>query len=345
MSSIRVDHRDRRSALSAVVQAILKPIGSTLIKLDGEKPAGSPRLTPHRSAAKKCHIREHSIEDTWIYTFSSHTSTSSTTSESEKRKVVGCIYYFHGGGFRNPPEKEHWLVCAKLCSKLPEYKISLVSYPLAPNNPAHKAIPHLIRFLRALEVQAIDNARPITLVGDSSGANLAIVLGINAATEYLKNEQKTTQHCPVRSVLVISPPADMRNNNPDIDKIDGHDPLLSRKTITEVAENWRGEWGVSDPRISPVLADLSVFARAHVKVDGVIGEYDTLTPDAQLFRKELETNGVVGDWLEWDKQVHAFPLMFSYYVPEAREGMRWIQDVLRRNASSTVSEVAPKDEA
>ena len=50
-----------------------------------------------------------------------------------------------------------------------------------------------------------------------------------------------------------------------------------------------------------------------------------------MFRKKLDDCGVEGDWLEWEKQMHCFPLMFSYHVREGVDAKDWIVDILRSN--------------
>ncbi len=77
---------------------------------------------------------------------------------------------------------------------------------------------------------------------------------------------------------------------------------------------WRGNWLVSDPRLSPILADLELLTRANIKVDGVIAGHDVLGPGAILFRKKFQECGVNGDWLEWEKQMHCFPDVFVSFV-------------------------------
>lgn len=91
----------------------------------------------------------------------------------------------------------------------------------------------------------------------------------------------------MENVLAISPATDLRNKNPEIDAVDHEDPMLSRKVIEEVALGWKGDWSFSDPRISPILADLELLKRANIKVDGVIAGNDVLAPDEVLFRKKL----------------------------------------------------------
>lgn len=172
-------------------------------------------------------------------------------------------------------------------------------------------------------------------MGDSSGGNVVLVLGLYAAAEHLK--ASLAGPCPVETVIAMSPATDLRNENPDIDVVDPHDPILSRKLIEEVAHGWKGELLLSDPRISPILADLTLFRKAGIKVDGVTAGNDVLTPDAILFRKKLDECGVEGDWLEWEKQMHCFPLLSAFHVREGTAGKDWIVDVLRANLNSAAN--------
>jgi len=199
-----------------------------------------------------------------------------------------------------------------------------ISYPLSPNSPASDSIPHLERFYKTIASQY----KHITFMGDSAGGNIALVLGLYAASEALKEGIE----CPVRNIFAISPAVDHRNENPEIDAVAPHDSILSRKVIEEVSEGWKGAWSPSDPRVSPILANLGLLRRANIKVDGVVGKYDVLSPDALHFRNLLAEAGVSGDWLEWEKQLHCFPLMFPYHVHEGVAAKDWILEILRRNA-------------
>lgn len=325
--TIHVDHRESCSGANAALQHFIKPFAS-LLSRGPKHPPGSPKLTPPKSAYKSCRIIEYQLEDTWVYKFSRSQVDVATKIPEPKHK----LYYFAGGGFRQVATKEHWLLCAEICSKLPEYEVNLVSYPLAPGNLAPAAWTQMERLYEQLVVVSKSSSSSITLMGDSAGGNIALVLGIYGASQYLRSGGASSGRCPLQNILAICPAADLRNSNPEIDTIDPHDSILSRKVIEEVAEGWRGGWPSTEPRLSPVLADLSVFREAKIKVDGVIGKRDVLSPDAILFRKALADAQVTGKWLEWEKQMHCFPLMFSYHIHEAVVAKDWIVRLLRENA-------------
>lgn len=170
-------------------------------------------------------------------------------------------------------------------------------------------------------------------MGDSAGGNIALVLGIYAASEHVRDSTEGVQGgiCPAENILAVCPATDHRNNNPEIDVIDSKDPLDSRIVIEEVSQGWIGKWSLSDSSVSPILADLELLQRANMEVDGVIAGYDVLAPDAVGFRKKLTECGVKGNWLQWEKQMHCFPLAFPNHVQEGVDAKGWIVDILRSN--------------
>jgi acetyl esterase/lipase len=266
-------------------------------------------------------VEESTVAETWTSKFSNKAA--------EKQSTTHKLYCFAGGGFRAGPPKEHWVLCAELCLELPQYEISIVSYPPAPNNPAPTTIPHLQRLYHTLADQSKHEGWRITLMGNSSGEISRCYWAYTRRPNFLTGNDAEVR--PLKNIMVMSPPTDLRNQNPDIDLIDHGDPILGRKAVEEVANGWKGEWRLSDSRISPLLADLSGFRLAKIKVDGVVGENDVLAPDAILLGKRLSEFGVAGDWLEWEKQMHCLPLMFSHHVSEGVAGKNWIVDILRLN--------------
>lgn len=222
-----------------------------------------------------------------------------------------------------PASGEHWSLLAEMAVKLPDTKVSMVSYPLAPHNPAPVAFPQLMKLYHTVVKEAEAVGEEVILAGDSAGGNIVLALVINALTE---DEEAP---CP-KAVLAISPSTDLRRQNSDIKALEKRDPILRIPFINESATAWRGEWQATDVRVSPLYADLTPLAKRGVKVHGVVGRYDILSPDAVLFREKCNQAWISGEWLDWERQMHCFPLMFSYKLREGVEAMDWILDVLRR---------------
>ncbi|KAF1346293.1 alpha/beta hydrolase fold-domain-containing protein [Delphinella strobiligena] len=353
--------RSDKSLPMSLLQTLIKPIGQKLITPKKAFPAGSAKLTPHKGARKKCQITERQVEGLWVYDLTSKASanqnqnrtpgTGTEKGDAEDRRnrdgKTRRIYYFAGGAWQMPPSPEHWKFCAELSTKIPHSVISVVSYPLAPNSPADAAFPALEKFYAAImsttlstfpsgqaggDVDGEKTSRSaeeneiITFAGDSAGGNIALALTVHMLTTY-------PQLRAPASLLLVSPVVDLRPQDArdsSLRETQKHDPLLSLPYTNSAAEAWVGEMDPSDPRLTPLNADISALASRGVKVFGITGGYDVLTPPALEFKEKCNEKGVEGEWLHWEGQMHCFPLAWVYGLKESREGKNWILDVLSR---------------
>lgn len=321
-SKIKVNYRTYRSFYMFLLQHIVKIFNTQLIKPGEPFPAGSPQLEPHKSIRSTCTIKERQVEGIYIYDI--HANESGINGEAAGTHKKRQLFYFAGGGWQMPPSSEHWKFCAELARKLPDISISVVSYPLAPISPAPTSFPMMLRMYRRLLEDAAKADEGIILAGDSAGANIVLCL---AAAALAGDEQGPAP----KAVLAMSPSCDLRRENPEIKVLEKDDPILRIPFIKESANKWRGDWDATDPRVSPLMADLGPLARRGVKIHGVYGRYDILSADAILFREKCEKAGVEGEWLDWKKQMHVFPLTWPYKLPEGVEAKDWMLDVLRRS--------------
>lgn len=316
-SSIEITKKTDRSAYMFCLQHLVKPLNVRVIKPKKDFPAGSPQLEAPKKTTNACNIRERRIEDVYIYDLIPKQRL------SNDKPSLRRLYYFCGGAWRMPPSGEHWVFCTELAARLDDTIVSVVSYPLAPNSPAPVAFPQLMRMYKRLLLDAEEAGVRVMLGGDSSGGNIALCLALALLAE------DATAPIPA-AIMAICPSTDCRKGNPEMKKVEKHDPILRIPFVTENANAWRGEWDASDPRVSPLLADVSLFASRGVQCHGVVAGYDILGPDAVLFRDKCEKAGVHGEWMDWDKQMHCFPLAWRYKLPDSVEVFRWILDVLQR---------------
>lgn len=321
-STIRVTKRTDRSLYMWTLQHLIKPFGASIIKPRKEFPAGSPKLDLNKKAQKRCVVQERRVEETYIYGLSARVSASRGREPAEKRQKK-CVYYFAGGGWQMPTSSEHWCLCSEMAQQIPDATVSIVSYPLAPNSPAPAAFPHLMKLYHTILQEAEDADETVVFAGDSAGGNIILCLTLAAL------QQDPNARCPA-ALLAISPSTDLRRHNPDIKLLAKHDPILRVPFINASARAWYGDWDPCDTRVSPLYADVSVLAQRGVQVHGVVGRYDILSPDAVLMREKLNEAGVTGEWLDWEKQMHCFPLTWSYGLPEGKAAKEWMLDVLRK---------------
>ncbi|KEF63740.1 uncharacterized protein A1O9_01718 [Exophiala aquamarina CBS 119918] len=308
------------------------------------------------------------------------------------------IYYFNGGGFQSPPSSQHWLFLSMLSKNLSQQRtaaasssstttspssslsdahqpqpkhqgdntlipeMTLVSYPLAPNSPAEKSYPIMQKWLSAVLHSADTTHDKVTLMGDSSGGNIALSLGFWAVENHHQAPQRssssptsisTNPSFPLTSILAISPVVDLRNVNPSMASADKFDPVLTIPLTSRVARAWASPPTtsrhlsevadgphphpalVTNAQVSPLLnsdAAFQALASNRVRVHGIVGTHDVLAPDALLFMRKCERCGVAGRWLVWERQMHCFPLAAGKGVLglwEARDAVDWIVGVLR----------------
>lgn len=310
------------SFLARLLQSCLRPFRPRLVRPGKPQAAGSVKLFP---PSTPCSIIERTLQGIRLYDYTPPGFTA-----KEYNKPNHSLLYFAGGGFQSPPSKEHWRFCASLCVALGEsYAISIVSYPLAPNNPAAESLPALREMLVQLFKKASKDKGSVTLMGDSAGGNVALSLAFAYAKRLMEEGARPGI---LKNVMVISPPTDLRNENPAINEADRNDPILSKDLIESVAAAWAGNSSRDSPELSPLLDDVSAIKSAEIKIHGVIGTYDVLAPDALKFRELCEREGIPGDWMIWEKQMHCFPLAACYGLHEGKVARDWVIDVLRRNA-------------
>lgn len=321
--NIHTTRRDDRTSFMKLLQSMTKPVMTRMPPPKKEYPPGSPQLEPHKVAKKHCNVHERVIEDIYIYDLTPKDS-EPKSGEGQTRRTNKQLYYFAGGSWRMPPSKEHWALCAEMAVQLPDTQISIVSHPLAPNSPAPETFPQLTRMYRALLHEATSAGEEVILAGDSSGGEIILCLTGNAIPE--------DPNAPAPAALVaICPSVDLRQSNLEQLDVEPNDPILRIVSSRDHADKWRGSWTAVDSRINPLYIDWEPVARKGVKVHGVVGGHDILRPDAIKLRDNLNEAGVAGEWLDWGKQMHGYPLTFSYGLEEGKEAKNWIVDVLRQS--------------
>lgn len=320
--SIKVTERDDRTVLMSVLMRVVRLFRKQLNAGSSKHEDGSIQLKSPKARVRPCKTSHRTVCDIHIYDI--------VPPAVPKEKPSKRIYYMAGGSWQQGPSGQHWWVCAQLALKLPDTIISLVSPPLAPNNPASSSFPSCLRLYRELMQQASCAGERVTWMGDSSGANIVLCLVMESlALDAAHPESPSTPH-PV-SVMTISPSTDLTRSNPDIDKLRDVDPLLSPAIIRATARAWVAH--DTDPAhrtVSPINGDFALLAKSGIRVHGVTAGYDVLSPDGVVFRNKLSEYGVKGEWLHWAKQMHCFVLTAPYRLREGKEGFYWMVDVIKR---------------
>ncbi|KAI0139339.1 Alpha/Beta hydrolase protein [Xylariaceae sp. FL1272] len=342
-----VARRSDLSRLYKVFRKTARPIRSHILSVEGNHPAGSPRIEKRPKRIGKVEIKERGIvissssnssKTLWTYSFHPPVDPPRGRLKPEDvAKAKHIVYFFAGGGFVQPAESEQWKLCAYLASALAQsdVQIILVSYPLAPNSPAKESLPILRRWLRQALAEAESENNVVSLLGDSAGGNIALSLALwwadGAARSRVMNGtgDGAIGKSVLRSVLMVSPPLDMRVTNPEIDHTDKLDPIVGKGNADTAAKAWSKGSATSDPYLSPVLADLTNLKESGIVVNCAVGSYDVLAPDVMVFLERCKAVDMPGNWLIWDGLMHDFPLAACYGLKEGKEGRAWIERMLR----------------
>lgn len=359
---ITITRRSDKSLLMAFLHVMVRPFRPRLVFPKATSARGSQKLTPHRKATSRCQVTERQVNDIWVYDMTRREGDGGVVGEKTPGPGSGAgagaaatrkrLVYFAGGGWQMPPSPNHWAFAAELVKRTPGLTVTLVSYPLAPHSPAALSMPLLRRMYNTLMEESRSKApgvedEKIILGGDSAGGNIAICL----ANWALSLSTDATSPAPA-AILAVSPSTDLRHLDPELKRVELIDPLLTVPFITSTAQAWSAggasdaegtgvtrnaeintsdtaAWSSSDPRVSPILADLGPLVQRGVKLHCVTGTYDILSLETHAFRDKCDKAGVEGEWLEWEGQMHCFPLAFSYGLRESKEGVDWIVNILK----------------
>lgn len=264
--------------------------------------AAARRTESHRPPdwlRQRLRIRETIFEDIPVYDVEPLKTTSS------KRML-----YMHGGAYLFEISRYHWHLIGEMAERVGA-PVTVPIYPLAPEH----TFPAVFRPVEALYRSMLKEiaAKDIVFMGDSAGANMAVVLTMMAARDGLPR--------PGRHVL-ISPGLDMSLSNPAVFEMEAADCWLGIPGGLEAIRLYAPGMERTDWRISPTFGDLSILPRTLV----VSGSMDMLNPDTVLFVEKARKAGVDMKLIVAPGMFHVFPLID---MPEARRARDRMVEFLR----------------
>ncbi|MES2059243.1 MAG: alpha/beta hydrolase [Pseudomonadota bacterium] len=229
------------------------------------------------------------------------------------------ILYLHGGGFVMSITEPHWGFIGEMADQL-DAIMTVPIYPLAPECSMDDTLAALVPLYTNLVQQYPDT---LTIMGDSSGANLALVLAT------IGRDQGSP--LPAQIVL-ISPGVDFSFSDPAQLAIDKVDPILSLRGLRALGPIHAGSYDIRDPKISPLFANL----RGLPSVAIFTGTRDLLNPDARALRTALTAVGNPPVFFEYPDMLHVWPL---FPLPEARQARHQIADFVKQCEQAVTASV------
>ncbi|WP_459957043.1 alpha/beta hydrolase fold domain-containing protein [Nocardia sp. IFM 10818] len=223
-------------------------------------------------------------------------------------RVQGNLIYAHGGGWVNEIAPQHWALAAEIAAGAGT-TVTVPIYPLVPFGTAEEVIAGMADLVLANR----SRYGTVCLGGDSAGGQIALSTAV-----VLRDEQRVT----VPRTVLISPALDLSLSNPEMDAVQPSDPWLGKEGTRVFIELWRGKLPLSDPRVSPLAAEMHGLGPLTV----FYGTRDIGYPDGLLLAEKARAAGVEVDFHEGNGLVHVYPLTPA---PEGRSARGVIVERLR----------------
>ena len=212
-------------------------------------------------------------------------------------KAVGCLVFFHGGGFVMGGLDTHDQICRELCVGA-QSVIVATDYRLAPEHPFPCALSDCEAVLRWVAAHTDElNVDPgkIMVGGDSAGGNLAAVLAIRMRDSGGPHLHGQVLLYPVTDAPMPFKPSYIEN---------GVGYSLTRDDMLRF---WRDYVGAgtaeNDPETCPLRAEsLSGLPAALV----ITAEFDPLRDEGRDYAKRLMDAGVPTTLTQYDGAIHGF---------------------------------------
>jgi epsilon-lactone hydrolase len=230
------------------------------------------------------------------------------------------IYYLHGGGYTIGSVNSHRGIISRL-SKASGARAFAIDYRLAPENPYPAGLDDAVTAYRWLLAQGVD-ANTIVIAGDSAGGGLALstLVALRDAGDQL----------PAAAVL-LSAWTDLDATGDSVRTRAGVDPMIIPDPLKRMGRLYAGDIQLSDPRVSPINADLSGLPPMLIHV----GDHEVLLDDSTRLAERAKAAGVDATIEVWDEMIHVWQF-FAPMLPEARQAIDRIGEYIKQRVTTGV---------
>jgi epsilon-lactone hydrolase len=228
---------------------------------------------------------------------------------------AGTILYFHGGAYALGSAASSAGLASQLARRSGARAVS-VDYALAPEHPYPAAVRDAVAAYQALLDDGIP-ADDIVLAGESSGGGLALAAVLAIISSGLPRPA---------AVYVASPWADLTTTGASMTTRADADPAVTAKALRRRARDYAPGHDLTDPRISPVFADLTGVPPLLIQVGG----NEVLLDDATRLAARAAADGVHVTLEVTPDVPHVF-VGFAGMLDEADEALARAGQFIRAN--------------
>ena len=228
------------------------------------------------------------------------------------------FFHLHGGGYvlGNPAGSRAFTT---EFARLAACRVVSIDYRLAPEHPFPAAVDDAVTAYRALLASGCAPGE-IAVGGKSAGGGLAVAMLLAAKRAGLPMPA---------SLALISPWTDMRCSAPSFETKADVDPLLTRRSLKEMADAYMGTCDPCDSRASPLLGDLKGLPPMLIHV----GSEEVLLDDSRGLASAAKAQGVAVTLDEWPDMIHVWH-MFHPMLPQGADALRVMAAFVRGHWNS-----------
>jgi acetyl esterase/lipase len=218
------------------------------------------------------------------------------------------LIFIHGGAFIFGPAQHHWDTLKKIAQQT-NCKIWMCNYPKAPENK----IAHILENIDAVYRIALENYLPrqISFIGDSAGGTLV--------TSLMQRLIKKDIEIPSK-IILVSPVMDASMSNPEIEKVDDIDPMLSKNGVLSAKNMCVENNDLKNVMISPLYGNFENFPQTIL----FLAENDITYPDQKLAVQKFIKAKVNLEIIEGKNMPHIWPLL-----PVMKEAKIALNEIIR----------------
>ena len=221
------------------------------------------------------------------------------TIEKKGQVTSNHVLYFHGGAYLFEMIGLHWNFVKKILEKS-SCRISVLDYPLAPEHDFSDTFQMIqVSYDRLLEQYPNDH---FILMGDSAGASLALAF----AQKLVKEKQARL----AKKMVLFSPWLDLALSNPEIEKLEATDYLVSKKMLLTAAKKYAGSTDPKHYLLSPINGDFSQLPSTLL----YYASGEILSADCRKLQTRLGTNSAIC-FQEYKNMQHVWPI---FPIPESK---------------------------
>ncbi len=200
------------------------------------------------------------------------------------------LLFLHGGGYMLGSAAGTANFGAQLAVRA-SADTFVADYRLAPENPFRASFDDAVAVYRGL---AADADGPIAIAGQSAGGGLTLALLATLASD--------PSSPPPVAAAVMSPWVDLTLGGASYRTREQADPIFTREALAALADTYLGCHDATDPRASPIRADLTGLPPLRIDV----GDDEVLLDDARALATRANSAGVIVELSVWTGMPHVF---------------------------------------